>query len=125
MKKLLFFVLKLNSNASTQILFKDSIENSFTLSFDSWSIDRKTIDTQLKYQVDIDSAQNINCPKYLVVHQIVARKGVPNKAKNFAVFENLDIKKYHIVINGVKYPRDSIFMFSSSNDYVDQYRGPK
>ena len=35
-------------DAQTQIMFNDSIKNSFTLSFDSWSTDRKTVDNQLE-----------------------------------------------------------------------------
>ena len=60
------------------ILFK----KSFTFVFDSWSTDRKRVDTQLKHQVDIGKAQKINIPKYLIVaNQTTARIGVPNKAK--------------------------------------------
>ena len=35
-------------------MFNDSIKNSFTLSFDSGSTDRKTVNTQLEYQDDIE-----------------------------------------------------------------------
>ena len=57
--------------------FNDSVENSFTLSFDSWSTDRKTVYTQLENQVVIGSAQNINSPEYLItVYQTAARVGV-------------------------------------------------
>ena len=41
-------------DAKTQILFNVSNKNCFTLSFDSRSTDRKTVDTQLEYRVDID-----------------------------------------------------------------------
>ena len=61
--KLFLFVPILVPDAETQIMFIDSIKDSFTLSFDSWSTDKKTVDTQLEYQVDIGSAQNINSPK--------------------------------------------------------------
>ena len=43
-------------------MFNDSNKNSFTLSFDSWSPERKTVDTQLEYQTPKGSAQNINTP---------------------------------------------------------------
>ena len=49
-------------------------KNSFTLSFDFLSTDRKTVDTHLEHQVDIGSAQNFNSPKFLIaVHQTAAR----------------------------------------------------
>ena len=92
-------------DASTQILFKDSNKNSFTLSFDSWSTNRENVDTQLEYHVDIGSAQNLNSPKYLIkAHQTAARIGVPNKAEDIAVFHNLNVRKYHVDIDGVRYP---------------------
>ena len=67
-------------------------KKTFTLSFDSWSTHRKTVDTRLEYQVDIRSTQNIDSPKYLIVaHQTAARTGVPNKANNVAVFDNPNV----------------------------------
>ena len=72
--KLFSFVPIFIPNAQRQIMFNDSIKNSFTLSFDSWTSERKTVDTQLEYQVDIGSAQNINSPNNLiVVHKTAAR----------------------------------------------------
>ena len=66
-------------DAQTKLMFTDSIKDSFTLSFDSWTSNRKTVDTQLEYQVDIASAQKINSPEFLmVVHQTAARIGAPN-----------------------------------------------
>ena len=110
-------------DAQTQILFKDSIENSFTLSFDSWSFDRKIVDIHLEYQADIGNAQNFNSPKYLLVsHQIAVTIVTPNKAINVAVFDNLNARKYHADIDGVHYPRDGVSIDFASNDYVDQYR---
>ena len=62
-------------------MFNDSNNKSFTLSFGSWSTDRITVITQLAYQVDIGSAQNIKSPKHaLVAQKTTARIGVPNKA---------------------------------------------
>ena len=73
--KLFLFVPIFNPNAETQIIFNDSIKKSFTLSFDSWSTDRKTADTQLEYQIHIGSVQKSNSPKYLIVaHQTTAGK---------------------------------------------------
>ena len=108
-------------DAQTQIMFIDSIKNSFTLSFDSWSTDRKTVDTQLVYQVDIGSAQNSNSPNDLItVHQAAGRVGVPNTANNIAIFDHLDVRKYRVDIDGVRYPGDGFNVDYGSNDYVDQ-----
>ena len=113
-------------DAQTQMMFNNSIKDSFTLSFDSWSIDRKNFDTQLEYQVNIGSAQYNNSTKYLIaVHQTAARIGVPNQANNVAIFDHLDVRKYHVDVDGVRYPRDGVNVDYGLNDYVDQYRDLK
>ena len=84
-------------------MINDSIENSFTLSFDFWSTDKKIVHTQLEYQVDVGSAQNISSPKYLILaHQTAVRIGTPKKANNDAVPNNLNVRKYHVDIDGVR-----------------------
>ena len=97
------------------------MKNSFILSFDSWSTDRKTVSTQLEYQVDIGSAQVFISPKYLkVAHQTEARIGPFNKEIYFAIFDNLNVRKNHVDINGVRYPRDGISIHYALNVYIDQ-----
>ena len=104
-------------------MFNDSIKNSFTLSFDSWSTDRKTVETQLEYQVDIGSAQNITSPNFLIaVRQTAARIGASNKAEKVAIFDHLDDRKHHVDIDGVLYPRKCFSIDDGENYYVDQYR---
>ena len=88
--------------------------------------DRKTVDTQLEYQVVIGSAQTFNSPKYLIaVNQTAARIGLPNKTNNFAIFEHLDVKKYHVDIECVRYPKDGVSIDYGLNDCVDQCRDLK
>ena len=102
-------------------MFNESIESSFTLSFDSWTSDRKTVNIQLEDQVYIGRAQNINSPDYLIVaHQTADRIGVPN-INSIPVFDTLDVRKYFVDIDGVRYPRDALSIDYASNDYVDQY----
>ena len=60
---LYLFVPTFIPDAQTQLMFNDSIKNSFTLSFDSWTTDRKIVNTGLEYQVDIGSSANINSPQ--------------------------------------------------------------
>ena len=124
--KLYFFVPICIPDAQTQIRFNDSIEDSFTLSFGSWTSKRKTVDTQLEYEIDISSAQKIDSPINLIaVHQTAARISVPNKVNNIAFFDHLDVRKYHVDIDGVRYPRDDVNVDYGLNDYVDQYRDLK
>ena len=72
----------------------ESIKNIITISFDFCYTDRKVVNDGLQFQVDIESAQNINIPKILVAtHQTADRKNVPDKENNIEVFENLDVRK--------------------------------
>ena len=124
--QLFLYVALFIPDAQTQLMFDDSIKNSFSLSFHSWTSDRKAVDTQLEHQVDIGSAQNINSPKDLIVaQQTAAEIGVSNKANNTVVFDNLDVSKYHLDIDGVRHPRDGVSIDYASNDYVDQYHDLK
>ena len=83
-------------------MFNDSIKICFTLSFDSWSTDRKTVDTQLEDQIKIGKALNINNTKYLrVAHQTAASIGVPINANYVTVFDNLYVRIHHVEIDGI------------------------
>ena len=124
--KLFLYVSIFISDAQTQIQFKESIENSFTLSIDTWSFGRKTVNTQLEHQVDIGGAQNVNSPKYqTIAHQTAVRVGTREKANNVAVFENLNVRKYHVDNDGIRYPRDGVSIDYATNDYLDRYRDLK
>ena len=75
----------------------------------------------MEYQVDIGSAQNINSPKHaLVAHKTTARMGVPNQAENTEIFNNLNVRNYHVDIDGVRYPRDGVSIDYAANDYLGQ-----
>ena len=98
-------------------MFNESLKNSFTLSFDSWYTDRKVVNDGLEFQIDIGSAQNVNSPKYLIAaHQIANRVGVPNKANNIAFFDNLDVRKYFVEIDGQRYSKDGVNVNYGDND---------
>ena len=119
--KLFLFVPIFIPDAQTQIRFIDSNKNSFILSFDSWNTDGRAFDTQLEYQFDIGSAEIKNSPKYLTLtHQTSDRRGVPNKTINIAIFDNVNVGKYRVDIDGVRYPTDGVSIDYESNDYVDR-----
>ena len=46
----------------TQVHFSEDISKTFTLSYESWTTDRKPVDTAKVFQTDISSASNINSP---------------------------------------------------------------
>ena len=110
-------------SAETKAIFNESIKNNYTNSFDSWYTGRKVVNDGLEFQVDIGSAQNVNSPKYIIAaHQSLARIGVPKKANNTAVFDNLNVRKCIVQIDGARYPKDAIITNYAENDYLDQYR---
>ena len=43
-------------------MFNEAIRENFTLSFDVWVTDRKSVNIGNEYQLDIGSASNINIP---------------------------------------------------------------
>ena len=105
------FIPSFIPNAETQVMFDDSIKNSFTLSFDSWTTDRKIVNSGNQFQVDIGSAQNINSPKYLIVaHQTADRIATSNKEINNSIFDNLDVRKCFLEIDPIRYPRDEVII---------------
>ena len=51
--KLYLYVPVLIPDPENQRMFKESIKNSLIIRFDSWTTDRKTVDTGRDYQIDI------------------------------------------------------------------------
>ena len=44
---------------------------------------------------------------------------------NKAIFDNLNLRKYYVEIDGQRYPRDGMSLNYTENDYLDQYRDLK
>ena len=90
--------------------------------------DRKPVNTGNEYQLDIGSASKINIPSnLLVVHQKTQRENParpPNQFNN-AVFDHVDVKRYFVEIDGVRYPKDPVETNFSDNKYLDQNRDLK
>ena len=103
-------------STETQLMFNESIQNNYRIFFDEWYTEGR-IATDQKYQVDIGSAQSVNSPKYLIcAHQTTDRADLPNKQTNISVFDHLDVRKYFIEIDGVRYPRDAVLTNYNQND---------
>ena len=112
-------------SAETQLMFNESIQNNFRIYFDEWYTERRIVTDQI-YQVDIGSAQSVNSPQYLIcAHQTAAVADTPNKRTNIFVFNHLNVRKYFIEIDGVRYPRDGVLTNDTLNDFIDQYRDLK
>ena len=122
---LYLFVPFLIPTTETQLMFNESIQNNYRIFFDEWYTERRIVTDQI-FQVDIGSAQSVNSPKYMIcAHQTEARSALPNKRNNISIFDNINVRKYFIEIDGQRYPRDSVLTNYGENDYIDQYRDLK
>ena len=82
--------------------------------------------SDLLVQHVIGSAQQVNNPKYLIrAHQTKNRIDTPNKNNNEALFDNRDLRKYYVEIDGQRYPRDGLSINYTKNYFIDQYRDLK
>ena len=122
---LYLFALFLIPTTETQLMFNESIQNNYRIFFDEWYTERRIVTDQI-FQVDIGSAQSVNSPKYLIcAHPTEAKSALPNKRNDISRFDNINVRKYFIEIDGQRYPRDSVLTNYAQNDSIDQYRDIK
>ena len=77
-------------------------------------------------QLNIGSSKNVQSPKYLIgAHQTKVRIVGALSTKKVSIFDNLDLRKYYIEIDGERYPRVSSLMNYEQNDYIEQYKDLK
>ena len=127
------FIPQIIPSPATQVIFNEAISKTFTLSYESWTTDRKPVDTAREFQLDISSASNINSPLYLIAaHQKTQRPDPANPANNLsnnrfnnAVFDHVDVRKYYSEIDGVRYPKNPVMVNFEENNYLEQYRDLK
>ena len=119
------FVPKFIPSTSTQVIFNESIMNNYTITFDSWYTERKISNDGRELQFDIGSAQQINSPKYLISAFQTNARTTPNKATNPAIFDNNNVSKYFVEIDGIRYPQDGVIINYEESSYLDQYRDSK
>ena len=112
-------------SVETQLMFIETTQNNYKISFDDWYTARKII-TDLLTQHDIGSAQNVIQHKYMIcAHQTSLRSTTPDKKIKIALFDNLDLRKYFVEIDGLRYPRDSVLINYEETDYIQQYKDLK
>ena len=127
------FIPQLIPSPETQVIFKEAISQTFTLSYESWTTDRKPVDTAKEFQVDISSASNINSPLYLIAaHQKTQRPDPANPANNLsknrfnnAIFDHVNVRKYYSEIDGIRYPKNPVMANFAENNYLEQYKDLK
>ena len=122
---LYLYVPNLIPSVETQLMFNEATQNNYKITYHEWFTERRIISDTIT-QLDIGSSQNIQSPIYLIgAHQMKDRIDAPISTKNVAIFDNLDLRKYYIEIDGQRYPRDSSLMNYEQNDYIEQYKDLK
>ena len=122
---LYLFVTNLIPSVETQLMFNEATQNNYKISFDEWYTERRII-SDILVQHDIGSAQNGIQPKYLIcAHQTNLRTTTPDKKINIAIFDNMDLRKYYVEIDGLRYPRDNVLINYEENDYIQEYKDLK
>ena len=127
------YIPQLIPSPETQVIFNEAISETFTLSYESWTTDRKPVDTAREFQVDISSASNINSPLYLIAaHQKTQRpdpanpaNNLPNNRFNNSIFDHVNVRKYYSEIDGIRYPKNQVMVNYEENNYLEQYKGLK
>ena len=121
-KNLYLHVPNLTPSVETQVMFNEATQNTYKISYDEWFTERRIISDTIT-QLDIASFQNVQSPKHLIgAHQTKDRIDGAISTKNVAMFDNLDLRKYYIEIDGQRYPRDSSSINYEQNEYIEQYK---
>ena len=122
---LYLYVPNLIPSVETQVMFNDATQNVYKISFDEWYTERRVISDTIT-QMDIGTSQHVHSPKYLIgAHQTRTRADTANKNNNIAIFDNLNLQKYYVEIDSVRYPRDNVLVNYEQNDYIEQYKDLK
>ena len=119
---LYLYIPNLIPSVEPRVMFNEATQNNCKITFDEWYTERRVI-TYLLVQHNIGSAQQLKSANYLIgAHQTQLRTIIPNKKINEAIFDNLDLRKYHVEIDRERYPRDGVSTNYTKNDYIDHYR---
>ena len=122
---LYLYVPNLIPSVEIQLIFNEATQNNYKISYDEWFTERRIISDTIT-QLNIRSSQNVQSPKYLIgAHQTKDRIDGAISTKNVAIFDNLDLRKYYIEIDGQRYPRDGSLINFEQNDYIEQYKDLK
>ena len=122
---LYLYVPNLIPSVETQVIFNEATQNIYKISFHEWYTERRVISDTIT-QMDIGRSQHVNSPKYLIgAHQTRTRADTANKNNNIAIFDNLNLQKYYVEIDSVRYPRDNVLVNYEQNDYIEQYKDLK
>ena len=122
---LYLYILYLKPSVETQLMFNEATQNNYKISFGDWYIEKRLI-ADLIVQQDIGSVQQVNSSKCLIfAHQRSLRATTPVEKLLIGIFDNIDLRKYYVEIDGQRYPRDGVLIIYEENDYIQQYKDLK
>ena len=122
---LYLYIPNLIPSVETQLMFNEATQDNYEISYEEWYTKRRVIEHMID-QHDIGSAQKKNSPKYLIrAHQTKDRNEIPIKGNKIATFDNLDLQKSFVELDGQQYPKVSPAMSCEENDYFEQYKDLK
>ena len=122
---LYLFIPNIKPSVETQLMSDEATQKNYKRSFDDYYTERRVISYMI-VQHNIGSAQQVNCPKCLIcAHQTEDRTSAHVEKINIAIFDNLDLRKYHVEIDSLRYLRDSLLMNYEQNDYIEQHKDLK
>ena len=117
---LYLFVPNLIPSVATQLMFNETTQTIYKISFDEYYTERRVI-LDMIVQADIGSTQQVSSPKYLIfAHQTQDRVNVLYKKKKISISDSADLRKYHVAIDGQRYHRDSLLTNYEENVYMEQ-----
>ena len=123
--KLYLYVPNLIPKVETQVMFSEATQNNYKISYDEYYTERRVI-SDIITQVDIGSSQQVKSPKCLIgAYQTRARADTANRNNNIAMFDNLNLRKFYVEIDGVRYPRDSVLVNYEQTDYIEKIKDLK
>ena len=117
--KLYLFVPNLIPSVEYQLMFNEATQNIYRIYYDEYYTERRVISDMI-VQHDKRMAQQVNSPKSLVLTKQKIEQVLLIKKINIAIFDNVDLRNYHVEIENLRYPRASLFMNFDKNDYIEQ-----
>ena len=103
-------------SVETHLMFNEATQNKYKIFYDEDYRERRLISDMIVL-VDMGSAQQVKSPKYLIfAHQTKNSTNAPDKKINIAISDNFDIRKNYLEIDGQRYPRDCLLIYSEEND---------
>ena len=65
-KKISLFIPRIIPSPETQVFLNEAFSKTLTISYESWTTDRKPVNTAKEFQIDISRASNVNSPLHLL-----------------------------------------------------------